>query len=128
MKVRATGEQKGCIGSGVPRCNRMGTACVINCKCRNHCSQDRVLVCRIVRSYVPRHLNCALTLLRFAFALFFFCFLCFSSTSSVILLGSSIFSVFFSQLYQQTTDPTYESCYDHRVYDFLPAYRSYLRT
>jgi hypothetical protein len=141
MKVRATGEQKGCIGSGVPMCNRMDMARVTNCKRRNHCSQDRVLVCRIVRSYIPRHLNRASTLLRFVFALFssvcsvfllfslfFVCFLCFSSTFTVILLGSSIFLYFFSQLYQQPTDPTYESCYDPRFYDLSPAYRSYLKT
>jgi hypothetical protein len=87
MKVRATGEQKGCIGSGVPMCNRMDMARVTNCKRRNHCSQDRVLVCRIVRSYIPRHLNRASTLLRFVFALF-------SSVCSVFLLFSLFFLCF----------------------------------
>ena len=101
MKVRATGEQKGCIGSGVPMCNRMGMACVTNCKRRSHCSQDQLLVCRIVRSYVPRHLDRASTLLRFVFALFSsvcsvflqfsLFFLCFLFVSSVFPLLSLLF-------------------------------------
>jgi hypothetical protein len=63
----------------------------------NNCSQDRVLVCRIIWSYVPRHLNRASTLLRFVIALFSSvrCSLCFSSVYSVFPLCVCLFPLFF---------------------------------
>ena len=92
----------------------------------DHCSPDRVLVCRIVRSYSQRHLNRTPTLLKVVFAMFSsvcsvfllfpLFFLCFCSTFSVFFVAwfhcFPIFSFFFlfSQLYQQPTYPTYESC------------------
>jgi hypothetical protein len=69
-----------------------------------------VLVRRIVRSYVPWHLNRASTLLRFVFALFSSvrCSLCFSSVYSVFPLFSQcfcLFPLFFSTL--STTNQSY---------------------
>jgi len=107
------------------------------------CNHNRVLVGRTVRSYVSWHLNRSSTLLRFVFALFhifflyFLCFLfvllCSPNTFSVLftsfLCFSFIFSgFFFSQLYQQPIDPTYETCYDPHLYYLSPTYRSNLKT
>jgi len=103
-------------------------------KLRSACSQDRVLVRRIVRSYFPWHLNRTSALLRFVFALFLLYFICFSSIFPLFMFFKffpvfALFSLFlFSQLYQQPIDPTYEMCYDPRVYDLSPAYWSYFKT
>ena len=55
--------------------------------------------------------------------LFFLYYLCFYAW---FLCYPSIFSIYFSQLYQKPTDPTYEPCYVPRVYVLSPANRSYV--
>jgi len=93
----------------------------------NHCIQVRVFVHRILWSYVLWHLHHASDLLMLVFAL-----LCFLYFFSLFLFVSFVFPqllfFFFSQLYQLSTNSTYESWYDPHIYDHSPTYRSYIKT
>jgi len=119
----------------------------------HQCSQDQVPASRIAhltchRTSTVLRLNSGSVLLFplfFAifplFPLFFAVFPLFPLLIYILLLGSSvfpllslflclvplfpsIFSIYFSQLYQQPTDPTYELGYVPRVYVLSPADRS----